>query len=405
MHNSAEVLQFALSNNFIDTEEDRLLYFYNFDFLAQKYQLIKNSFPIHSSHTIPVKTAPLLGLLKFAVQNGMGLECASEIEFEMALHAKAKKIVINAPLKTPRLIKLLQNCTQQIHINVNDLKELDKFSDVYQNHFISIRINPLVDIETANYLQTANQFSKFGHLISKEEELYSYIQKYPYVKGLHVHTGSNFTDFSPTIEGIEKVYHLAEKINKQYPQQINSINIGGGLAASCDLNSFSKELFNKIPELQKGKYHLLTEYGRFVYQNAAFATSIIEIVKDQIDKELILCHFGGQAFVREIYTNDKYQGEITVLQQQKNSKVKNYAIAGPLCYGGDFLVNQIHLPEVQENDWIIAPNVGGNSLGLFSKHCSQAFPKVLAYQMVNNQIQISILKQKEQAQDVIHFWG
>ena len=206
---------------------------------------------------------------------------------------------------------------------------------------------------------------------------------------------------------------LFSVMNGKYAKMYDSTVIsfyelsGGVLCFSIYLlltNSFSKELFNKIPELQKGKYHLLTEYGRFVYQNAAFAASIIEIVKDQIDKELILCHFGGQAFVREIYTNDKYQGEITVLQQQKNSKVKNYAIAGPLCYGGDFLVNQIHLPEVQENDWIIAPNVGGNSLGLFSKHCSQAFPKVLAYQIVKNQIQISILKQKEQSQDVIYFW-
>ena len=405
MHNSAEVLEFALQNNFIDSEEDRLLYFYNLEFLFQKYQLIKNSFPKNSSHTIPVKTAPLLGLLKIAVQNGMGLECASEIEFEMALQANAKTIVINAPLKTPRLIKLLDNCTQQIHVNVNDLRELDKFDDVYQKHFISIRINPLVEIQTANYLQTANQFSKFGHLISKEHEILSYIQKYPFVKGLHVHTGSNFTDFSPTILGIEKVYHLAEKINTMYPKQIVSINIGGGLAASCNLNSFSKELFAKIPNLQSGKYHLLTEYGRFVYQNAAFAASIVEIIKDQIDKDLILCHFGGQVFVREIYTNDKYQGEISVLQHQKSNKVKNYAIAGSLCYGGDFLVNQIHLPEVNENDWIILQNVGGNSLGLFSKHCSQAFPKVLAYQIVKNKIQISVLKQKEQSQDVIQFWG
>jgi diaminopimelate decarboxylase len=405
MYSSAEVLEYALQHNFIDSEEDRLIYLYNLDFLLQKYQLIKNSFPKNSSHTIPVKTAPLLGLLKFAVQNGMGLECASEIEFEMALQAKAKTIVINAPLKTPRLIKLLDNCNQQIHINVNDLRELDKFKNVYQKHFISIRINPLVDIQTANYLQTANQFSKFGHLISKEEEIFSYIQKYPFVKGLHVHTGSNFTDFTPTILGIEKVYHLAEKINNTYSNQILSINIGGGLSASCDLSLFAKELFAKIPDLEKSKYHLLTEYGRFVYQNAAFAASIVEIIKDQIDKDLILCHFGGQAFVREIYTNDKYQGEITVLQQQKNKNIKKYAIAGPLCYGGDFLVNQINLPKVQENDWIILQNVGGNSLGLFSKHCSQAFPKVLAYQIVNNQIQISILKQKEQSQDVIHFWG
>jgi diaminopimelate decarboxylase len=404
MHNSSTILQFALSNNFIKEEEDRLIYFYNLDFLSQKFQLIKNSFPLHSSHTIPVKTAPLLGLLQFAVQNGMGLECASEIEFEMALHANAKTIVINAPIKTPRLIKLLQNCKQQIYINVNDLKELDKFNEVYQNHFISIRINPLVDIETSNYLQTANQYSKFGHLISKEEELFTYIQKYPFIKGLHVHTGSNFTDFSPTILGVEKVYLLAEKINISLPNQINTINIGGGLAASCNLSSFSNELFSKIPQLQKGKYHLITEYGRFVYQNAAFASSVVEIVKDQIDKDLILCHFGGQAFVREIYTNDKYQGEITIFQQQKNSKIKNYAIAGPLCYGGDFLVNQIHLPEVQENDWIILQNVGGNSLGLFSKHCSQAFPKVIAYHIVNNQIQISILKEKEKSEDVIGFW-
>lgn len=404
MNKLVDILQFAIQKNYIQPEEDRLVYFYNLDFLQNKYQLIQSCFPSNSIHTIPVKTAPLMGLLKLAVQNGMGLECASEIEFEMALKAQASHIVVNAPLKTPRLIKLLQNCHTKVFINVNDLKELDQFEQVYQKHHISIRINPLVDIATANYLQTANQYSKFGHLISKENELVSYLQKYPFVSGLHVHTGSNFKDFSPTIEGILKVYELAEKINSKLNNPIQSINIGGGLAASCDLNLFTKQLFDKIQPLNQGKYLILTEYGRFVYQDSAFAASVVELIKNQIDKDLILSHFGGQAFVREIYTNDKYQFPIEVLQQEESLNQKNYAIAGPLCYGGDFLIDNLSLPIVKENDWIIANQVGGNSLGLFSKHCSQPFPKVLGFKKQGNQLFFTVLKQKELPENVINFW-
>lgn len=405
MYNSVDILKFALQNNFVDLEEDRLLFFYDLDFLDQKFKLIQSSFSSSSIHTIPVKTAPLFGLLQFAVKNGMGLECASEIEFEMALKAKASHIVINAPLKTPRIIKLLNSCEQKVYINVNDLKELDKFHQVYQKHFVSVRINPLVNIQTANYLQTANQYSKFGHLISEEKELYDYFKKYEFITGLHVHTGSNFTDFSPTIEGIQKVFNLAEKLNKEFNNRINKINIGGGLAASCDLKAFTQQLWNKIPELKTGKYQLLTEYGRFVYQYSAFAASIVEMIKNQIDKELILCHFGGQIFVREIYTNDKYNSSIQVLQNRVENKSKKYAIAGPLCYGGDFLVDSINLPTVNENDWLIAEKNGGNTLGLFSKHCSQAFPKVLAFKIKEEKIELSVLKQKESGEDVVDFWG
>lgn len=405
------IFQKAFSKNLIDIFEDRNLFFYDLSIIDAKIKSYKNNYPKNTIHSIPVKTAPIQGLLKHVTSLDCGLECASELEYEMAVKVQksAKNCVINAPLKTPRLIKLLKEQKEPTFININDLGEISNFKEVYKNHKVLLRINPLIDIDTSDFLQTATAESKFGQLITDKDNIINAFKENKFLLGLHVHTGSNFTNFTPTVQGIKKVLDLAEEINNILGyQQITHLNIGGGLAAQCDIVAFCNSLKKDVPLLYSEKYTIITELGRHTYLDSGWAASRVELIKKNPEKDILLTHFGGQTFVREIYTDNKYNNAIKALNNNGNQKtieaIKKYAIAGPLCYGGDFLTRDIELPTIHQNDWLLLEKTGANTLGLFSKHCSQPFPKVIAYSSQQDSENIHILKEKESPKSVINFW-
>ena len=407
----AHYLTKAIEKGFINKEEDRLVFFYDFARIRKKIELYRSLYPENSLHSIPVKTAPLKGLLQKVSDLGAGLESASEIEFELShfIQNSAENCVINAPVRTPRLIRLLDTISSKAFVQVNDLQELDHFEQAYSKHKVLLRINPLVNASTESYLQTADLDSKFGHILSDGTEIENAFKKHPFLIGLHVHTGSDFTDFSPTIKGIRKTMDLALKIRKQLGKdRIQHINIGGGLSADCDLEGFINALKKEVPELWTlDGLQVITELGRFTYFHSGWCASVVELVKQNKDKNIALTHLGAHTFVREIYASNAPSHPMNILGKkgnQKGDEQRNYAIAGPLCFGGDYITKSIDLPSIEKDDWVILGNTGANALGLFSKHCSQPFPKVILYDSESQNKEMEIIKEKETSESVMAFW-
>lgn len=401
----------AVLRGLVQPEDDRLTFFYDFNRIRSRIESYKALYPANSLHSIPVKTAPLKGLLSAISSLEVGLESASEIEFELShmIQNSAEKCVINAPVRTPRLIKLLDAITSKAFVQVNDLEELELFGAVYEKHKVLVRINPLINANTESYLQTADLDSKFGQVISDQEAIINAFKHHPYLCGLHVHTGSDFKDFSPTVQGIKKVYDLATEIQKQLGEdRIQYINIGGGLSAECNLEDFIKALKSEVPELWDDEHiQVITELGRFTYFHSGWCVSAVEMIKQNQDKRVVLSELGAHTFVREIYTSDAPLHTIHVLNPDfdlRETKTENIALAGPLCFGGDYISKDISLPRIYRNDWLIMGNTGANALGLFSKHCSQPFPKVLMYDSKLGPDSLHIIKSKESAEEVMNFW-
>jgi diaminopimelate decarboxylase len=405
----AKHLKKAIEKGLIDKEEDRLVFFYDFAKIRSKINDYKTLYPKNSLHSIPVKTAPLRGLLSAITNLNVGLESASEIEFELShlIQNSAEACVINAPVRTPRLIRLLDTIHSRAFIQVNDLQEIEHFESVYAKHKVILRVNPLVNASTESYLQTADLDSKFGQIISDKASILQAFKDYNWLVGLHVHTGSDFTDFSPTIAGIRKTVDLALEIRTQYGKdRMQYINIGGGLSAECDLEAFINQLKEEVPELwELEDIQVITELGRFTYFHSGWCASVVELVKKNDLKNIALSHLGAHTFVREIYASNAPKHPLSVMDQngnQKSSKIQNYAIAGPLCFGGDYITKSIELPEIEKDDWLILGNTGANALGLYSKHCSQPFPKVILYDSEKETMEI--IKEKETSESVIDFW-
>ncbi|MEI6898411.1 MAG: hypothetical protein WCL00_00920, partial [Bacteroidota bacterium] len=66
-----ETFQNALHEGWI-REEDTTVIFHDLTFLAEKVNLLKNLFPFGTLHAIAIKANPLLRILEFLRQLGMG---------------------------------------------------------------------------------------------------------------------------------------------------------------------------------------------------------------------------------------------------------------------------------------------------------------------------------------------
>jgi diaminopimelate decarboxylase len=73
-----------------------------------------------------------------------------------------------------------------------------------------------------------------------------------------------------------------------------------------------------------------------------------------------------------------------------------------LCFGGDFLSKGIDLPVVNETDYILVQDVGAYTFSMWSRYNSRQMPKIIGYK--TKPIQFSILKEREDINQVLSFW-
>jgi diaminopimelate decarboxylase len=110
--------------------------------------------------------------------------------------------------------------------------------------------------------------------------------------------------------------------------------------------------------------------------------------------------------LRECYNPNDWHHDISLVDNEgriKQGNEKKYAIAGPLCFGGDMLEKNISLPHIKTGDYIFIHDSGANTLSLWSRHNSRQVPKVIGY--YDNGTQFEILKERENADKLWEFWS
>ena len=82
--------------------------------------------------------------------------------------------------------------------------------------------------------------------------------------------------------------------------------------------------------------------------------------------------------------------------------MKNYSIAGPLCFSDDIIRNNIELPVADVGDFLCIKDVGAYTLSMWSRYNSRLMPKVTEFDVSANKF--TLVKQKETYDDLVHFW-
>lgn len=406
----------AVQGGLID-EQDTVVIFMDLSVLDDRLQRLKDSFPEGALHAVAVKTNPLAAVLRYIAGRGFGLEAASFGEVLLGLDAglSPERMVFDSPAKTVAEIRHLAEKARGLRVNADSLAELERYPRQGGAFRLGLRINPLISAGSVASMDVSSADSKFGVPIDREAELIEACLGWADVECLHLHIGSQFSDLTHSVQAIRRVVDLGLKINEAAGfLKIQTIDIGGGFPVRYDggppyrIENYADALRKACPELFDASFRLVTEFGRYVHANACWALSRIEYVKSRDQGQTLITHAGADMFVRECYNPADWQVAISCIDHQGVVSTGGDLVAdvaGPLCFGGDFIAKGRKLSRAVAGEHLVLRDIGANTFALWSRHCSRPFPKVIALSTAEDPGKVAIVKARESMESVIGFWS
>ena len=425
--------------------------FYDADAFHETLIAAKTAFPPHFLHAMAVKSNPVATFLRTACAvHGMGLECASYSEVLLAhrVGCQPHKIVYDSPCKTHD--ELRGALKLGVLLNIDNFSELDRVIEIVEGEMggklasedacVGVRINPLLGSGSIEALSVSNARSKFGIPLpdaATRERLILAFCKHKWLKGLHVHVGSQGCGMVMLAAGASYVCALADEIDERCGgKRISTIDIGGGLPSNYSSESMGDFTFSGyVDALQKDcpailnttDRRVVTEFGRAIVSKLGWIATEIEYVKDMhlpnasaedLPRKTLITHAGADLFLRTCYCPEnfpvrlrayvrrgEYVSDAASADVAKSDAL--YDIAGPLCFGGDKIGKGVQLPlALSEGDFIVALDSGANCLSLWSHHCSRVPPPVYAYSRSDDgDVKLSLVRSMKNAQEkTLDFW-
>lgn len=407
----------AVDSGSIDIGDNSWI-FINLDMLEDRVRYYQDVFPENTINTVAVKSNPLNKILQIIAKCGSGLETASFTEVELARNAgvPVDKIIFDSPAKCLDDIKRAMD--YGVYINIDNFSEVERIgklrTDDTQSRF-GLRINPQVGHNSIESMSVGNEYSKFGIPINDYRDLIikTCIDN-DWITGLHVHVGSQGMSLENMVDGIGVIYDLALEINNaSTTNRITTIDIGGGLPigyhkdeTTPDVRDYVDMLKQRCPKLFTSEFQIINEPGRYIHGTTSWVISRVEYTKHQSNYNTAVIHIGADLFLRECYNPKDWYHRVgcltSSLQLNSANEVKEYNIAGPLCFGGDIPCRNISLPVIAEGDYVVIFDTGANTFNMWSRHCSRLRPAIIGYRKDET---FEVLSKKETIEDLISYWS
>ena len=382
--------------------DSRAAVFHDLDGLEGRLAELQAAFPSGTLHAIAIKANPLVELLRVVVQAGAGLEAASweEVALAVAAGCPADRIVFDSPAKTDG--ELRQALDLGVWLNADNPAELERLRDLGApgRARIGLRVNPQVGTGTIAFTSTVGRSSKFGVPLSQAAEL---VHRFPFISGLHVHTGSQGCGLELLVAAAEATAEMAEKLGLAW------LDVGGGVPVRYTERDPEPPTLAAWGDALSGvsaggSRRLITELGRSIHAGQGWAVSRVQEVKDVDGVPTIVVHFGADFLMRRVYRPDDWDHELVVLDpegQPRQGEAIPQHVAGPLCFAGDMLARGRLLPQARRGDLLLVRDCGAYTLSMWSRHCSRGLPPTWGYRRDG----LAPLHRGEQPQDVVRFWS
>ena len=384
------------------TSDSRAVLFHDLARMEADLGLLSAVFPPGTLHGIAVKANPLVEVLASIVATGCGLEAASweEVQLARAAGCAGERIIFDSPAKTD--VELEAALALGVWINADHGEELARIGrlGVPADARIGLRVNPASGAGSIGFTSTVTPDAKFGVPLERAPAL---VAAYPFVSGLHVHTGSQGVGLDLIAAASHAVSEVVEALDLAW------IDVGGGLPVRyTDADPEPPTLRQWADALAAmpswGRRTVLTEPGRWVHAGRGWALSRIEAVKDIDGVPTLVVHLGADLLLRRVYQPDSWDHEMVVLDPDgvpREGPMIEASVAGPLCFSGDLLARRRPLAPAQRGDLLLIRDVGAYTMSMWSRHCSRGLPAVWGHRGTD----LAPLHAGESPADVVEFWS
>lgn len=349
------------------------LYVYDANIIKQQYDKLKSSFDFDIKIKYACKALTNLSVLRFLKNLGAGLDVVSVEELEIGLLAGfSPKDIVFTP-SSAHFDDVVYALDKGVIVHIDDLYNLELFGKKYGgSRPVGIRFNPLVLAGSNSNVSTGHINSKFGILSTQLDDVLSLVSKYNIVvEGLHVHTGSDISDVSKFLDGVDVLFHMIDKFST-----LKYLDLGSGFKVkykesdvTTDLVLLGKELKSRILALNKD-IDVFIEPGKFLVSECGFFLVECTTVKNNEGRLFAGVNSGFNHLLRPMFYGAYH--EIINLSNPSGNLVE-YDVVGYICEEDTFAKKRM-INEIKPKDILCFKNAGAYCFSMSSNYNSRLRP-------------------------------
>jgi diaminopimelate decarboxylase len=367
---------------------------------------LKAHYPAASDITYAGKAFLCKAIAQWTQHHHLWLDCTGEGEIAIASagNVQRENILVHGVNKS---IADLESAIQHAGtIVVDNLAELHRINVTLREHSdrrvsykknetlrfaqsdisLWLRLQPGIAVATHHaHTQTGQEDSKFG--MTREEIIEAAAlckRNHLPLKGIHFHQGSNFRNPEPLIPAIDLALDLSKQIG--FGDEWHLCPGGGwGVAYHEDelpqpeIEDYVRGVAEAVIEGCKARSlslpHLHLEPGRSLIARAGVAIYRVGAIKRRGKQTWILTDGGMADNPRHALYGAKYSClTVAGLGREMSEKV---SVAGPYCESGDVIIEDLLMPQVEENELLAIPVSGAYHLSMSSNYNGARRPAVL----------------------------
>lgn len=347
----------------------------------------------------PVKTNPSLSVLQIFAKLGVGADCATKTEVDLALFAgiNIRNISYNCPVQDIDLCKSLlisgaivvMDDLDAMNALQIEMREIDFTGQIFLRINLSGTIQYSKKIDTQDLMAHGNSSSKFGIPIEEVEQALSSFNL-P-ISGLHVHVGTQMDNMGSFEYAIAEMNTLAERL-LHIGHSISMINMGGGLGIPFHKDDEFPSLdywVAQMSKLKNDRFVYSVEPGHALIGNAVAMLTKVIAIKNSRDKKWAIVDVGTDQLAKVTLLKWPHRIFYTTGKELLEG---SGAIAGPLCFAGDTLLDNRSIDHLNVGDHLLISEVGAYTYSLSNRFNGRLAPKWLVIS-ANGQITQSIAKE------------
>jgi len=319
-----------------------------------------------------IKANPNQAILRVFLDEGCGLEVASEGEIRQALAAGCEpgRVLFAGPGKTrDELECAVASGIAEIHIESTD--EIDTLSALAVRRGaqvgVAIRVNPGEEAQ-GGAMRMGGRPSQFG---VDEEILDSVLDRVLAAPGLvfrgvHLFIGTQILDHEVLTRQYAKGLEIAVRAARHAGRPVETVDFGGGLGIpyyagdrELDVETYGRGVHGLLgthgglPELAGARF--LIEPGRFLVGESGVYVARVIRVKESRGKSFVITdggmhhHLAASGNLGQVI---KRNFPIAVLNRLGEPTAMRADVVGPLCTPLDVLARDVELPSIQAGDLI-----------------------------------------------------
>jgi len=330
-----------------------------------------------------VKALPNPTILRILRERGLGMECSSIAELELAedCGARAEEVFFTSNNTTRE--EFAAALALEAIVNVDDVSLIAKLP--HAPEVVSFRFNPGPE-RVGDSLIGSPLEAKFGLRRDQLEVAFAQARELGAARfGLHAMIASNVLTVQPLLATIAMLLEIEEQLNRSLGIALEFINAGGGLGIpyrpndqSLDVEALgigARQLLDAHAARSGRRPKLLLEAGRFITgPHGVLVTRVINRMSKW--REYAGVDAGIAALMRPALYPDAYH-HVSLHGDRGKRPLERIDVVGSLCENNDKFAIQRPLPRLLEGDLLLIHDTGAHSLAMGFNYNGRLRPQEL----------------------------